>query len=196
LQDSTGAPSHSITVAVTVGQDFELISTTPSQTVSAGQTTGPYNLTIQPVGAAFNAAITLSCSGLPALSQCSFVPSTPITPGNSAVNMILTISTTATTSAALQGRDLAALFYAAGLSLPGCVILWSAAGFRARKRKLRRPISIAFLSLFLILLPACGGVSAGGGGGHQGTPPGNYQIKINGNSTSASHSAQVALIVN
>lgn len=194
LQDSTGAPSHSVTVALTVGQDFEVISTTPRQTVIAGQTSGPYNLTIEPVGSAFNAAITLSCSGLPALSQCVFAPATPITPGNSAVNAILTISTTATTTAALQRRDFAGLFYPAGLSFFGCVILWSA-GASTRQRKLRRLMSVPLLALFLILLPACGGVSAGSGG-HQGTQPGTYQIKITGNSPSASHSAQVALIVN
>ena len=58
-QDATGAPSHNFVVSLTVAQDFLLTSSTPSQTVNAGQATGAYNLTIQPVGASFNAAVTL-----------------------------------------------------------------------------------------------------------------------------------------
>jgi uncharacterized membrane protein len=95
-QDTTGAPSHSFTISLTVSQDFLLTSSTSSQTVNAGQTTGPYNLTIQPVGASFNAAVTLSCSNLPALAQCLFNPSAPVTPGNSSASVVMTISTTAT----------------------------------------------------------------------------------------------------
>ena len=77
-QDTTGAPSHSFTVALTIAQDFLVASSTASQTVNAGQTTGAYQLTVQPVGASFSGAVTLSCSGLPALAQCVFNPSTPV----------------------------------------------------------------------------------------------------------------------
>jgi hypothetical protein len=51
--DTAGAPSHSFSVALTVSPDFRLNSSTPSQTVTAGQTSGAYNLTVQPVGASF-----------------------------------------------------------------------------------------------------------------------------------------------
>ena len=98
-QDTTGVPTHSFTVAVTVGQNFSLSSSTASQTVTAGQTTGPYSLTIQPSGGAFNSAVTLSCSGLPAGAQCSFNPSTPVTPGSAAASVALTISTSSSTPA-------------------------------------------------------------------------------------------------
>src|SRR5262249_41224913 len=94
-QDATGTPSHTFVVSVSIGQDFLLTSATSSQTVQAGQTTGAYNLTVQPVGSSFDAAVALSCSGLPSLSQCRFNPSTPVTPGTSAVNVVMTISTTA-----------------------------------------------------------------------------------------------------
>jgi hypothetical protein len=92
-KDTTGAPAHSYTVALIVSQDFLLVSGTPSQAVDAGQTTGAYNLAVQPVGSAFNGEVTLSCSGLPAGAQCLFVPSGAITPGNSALDVVMSIST-------------------------------------------------------------------------------------------------------
>jgi uncharacterized membrane protein len=97
-QDSTGIPSHNFTVSLTVGQNFLITSSTASQTVTAGQTTGPYNLTIQPVGASFGGAVTMSCSGLPVGAQCPFNPPTAVTPGTAAVPVVMTISTAITTT--------------------------------------------------------------------------------------------------
>ena len=99
-QDTTGEPSHSFTVVLAVHQDFVVTSATPLQAVNPGQTTGAYQLTIQPVGTSFNAPVTLSCSGLPAGAQCLFSPSAPQTPGNSAVNVVMTISTASAKSSA------------------------------------------------------------------------------------------------
>ena len=97
-QDTTGTPSHSFAFTVNVTQDFLVISATPSQTVDAGQTTGAYNLSVQPVGSTFSAAVTLSCTGLPSGAQCLFVPAGPITPGNSAVDVVMSISTSSGTN--------------------------------------------------------------------------------------------------
>jgi hypothetical protein len=200
--DTTGAPSHNFTVALTVGQDFVVTSSTSSQTVHAGQMTGPYNLTVQPVGASFNAAVTLACSGLPALTQCLFNPSTPVTPGNSAVNVVMTISSTATTTALRPPAENRSIFYAVWLLLPGIVIGGAAGGGRRWKRKSGTLVSIAALLLLMLTLPACGGVSSGGGGGggHQGTLPGTYKITVTGTSPGsvpdAGQSTQVTLVVN
>jgi hypothetical protein len=163
-QDTTGAPSHSFTFAVTIGQDFRLISSTASQTVTAGQTTGPYNLTIQPVGTSFNAAVTLACSGLPAGSACLFNPSTPVTPGNSSVSVVMTISTTAAT-AALQpsGRE-RAISYALWLLLPGIAVGCVTPGRRSRRRRFSLWGLTLMLLLLMLALPSCSGVSSGGGG--------------------------------
>ena len=103
-QDATGEPSHSATFSLNLGQDFELISSTSNQTLTAGQTSGPYNLTVQPVGSSFTGAVTLACTtGLPVQAQCLFSPSTPVTPGSSAVDVVMTISTQATGST-FEGR--------------------------------------------------------------------------------------------
>jgi uncharacterized membrane protein len=99
-QDTTGAPSHSFTLALTVVQNFGVTSSTTSQTVIPGQTTPAYNLTIQPVGSSFSGTVTLSCTaGLPPGAKCLFSPSASVTPGNASVPVAMTISTGISTAA-------------------------------------------------------------------------------------------------
>jgi len=170
--DTTGTPSHSFTVALTVAQDFIVASSTASQTVNAGQTTGAYELTVQPVGASFSGAVTLSCSGLPALAQCVFNPSTPVTPGGSAADVVMNISTTPPTASFHASASRPATVYAMGLLLPGFVI--GLAAIRSpRKRRQRMVGSTAMLLLLLLTfaLLSCGGVSTGGGGGTCASAP-------------------------
>jgi hypothetical protein len=197
-QDTTGAPSHAFTVVLTVAQDFLVTSSTLSHTVTAGQTTGAYNLTIQPVGTSFDAAITLSCSGLPSLAQCLFNPAGAITPASSAINVVMTISTTATTTASRSHASRASIFYAFWLLLPGIVVGGAAIGRNTGRRQFL--VLGAIMLLWLLTLPSCGGVSsAGGGGGHLGTPPGTYPITVTGSSSGtpaeAGQSTQVTLVV-
>jgi hypothetical protein len=199
--DTTGAPSHTNTVTLNIGQDFLLTSSTPSQAVNAGQTTGPYNLTIMPIGASFNAAVTLSCGGMPALSQCLFNPSLPVTPGDSSAIVVMTISTTATATAS-ERRNLL-MSYAMWLGLPGIAIAWGSIGRKPAKRYSATGL-IAMLLLLMLALPSCSGVSSGGGGGggggHPGTKPGSYKITVTGTSPGAppdaGQSTQVTLVVN
>ena len=203
-QDATGSPRHTFIVSLTVAQDFVLTSSTPSQTVNAGQSTGAYNFTIQPVGASFNAAVTLTCSNLPALALCSFAPAAPVTPGNSAANIVMTISTTAATTAASdRPPSLRSIFYAMCLLLPGFVFGWDVVGRKSTNRKTALSGLIAPLLLLMMLLSmlSCGGVSNGGGGRSQpGTPPGSYHVTVTGTSTGApadaGQSTQVTLVVN
>jgi hypothetical protein len=197
-QDTTGAPSHSFTEALTVSQDFLITSTTPSQTVTPGQTTGPYNLTIQPVGTTFNAPVTLVCTGLPQYSQCAFDPSAPVTPGTSAASVVMTISTTASTADQRRAAGRRTVLLGVGLLLPGVVI---GCGLVGRRKRKRLAVSASAI-LLLVLLPACSGVSngGGGGGGGQTTPPGSYTITVTGTSPGAppdgGQSTQVMLVVN
>lgn len=198
-QDTTGAPSHSLTAVLKVSEDFLLSSATSSQTVTAGQSTGPYNLTIQPVGTSFNAAVTLTCANLPNLSQCLFNPSAPVTPGNSGANVVMTISTTAATSAWMKPAGPRSIFYAVWLLMPGIVFVWGSA--KSGRRKGRVLVLLALMMLLMLALPSCSGVSSsGGGGGHPGTPPGTYQITVTGTSpgapADAGQSTQVTLVVN
>ena len=198
-QDTTGAPSHKFSVVVSIGEDFHLTSSTSSQSVNPGQTTGAYNLTIQPVGSSFDAAVTLGCSGLPARSQCAFNPSTAVTPGKSAANVIMTISTTAPSSAAQSWMGRSLLLYGACFLFPMlCVI----PVFRRQRVEALAPLCLMMI-LALASLPACSGVSSGGGGdggGNPGTPPGTYTVTVTGTASGtpadSGQSVKVTLVVN
>jgi len=172
-RDTTGAPSHSFTVALTVEQDFTVTSSTPSQTVTAGQTSGAYQLTIQPVGSSFNAAVTLSCTaGLPAQAQCLFNPSTPVTPGNSAADVIMSVSTTGPTSNLRSSATHPAILYAVWLLAPGFVIGLAVSRCPRKRRPLvLGSIAMLFLLLLTFFLPSCSGVSGGGTGGSCSSVP-------------------------
>jgi hypothetical protein len=182
-----------------VSQDFLVTSSTSSQTVTAGQTSG--NLRVQPVGATFVGAVTLACSaGMPSQAQCVFNPSTPVTPGTSAVDVAMNISTAAK-KAGLQSRSSrSSIFFALWLLLPGIVIGWHGAGVRSAKRLRYRLSSIAVLAFLLLCLLSCGGVSSGGGSSPPGGgQPATYHITVTGTSPGtmpdAGQSAQVILVV-
>jgi len=202
-QDTTGAPSHAFTVGVTLAQDFLVTSSTPSQSVTFGQTSGPYNLTVQPVGSTFSGAVTLACSsGLPAQAQCVFNPSTPVTPGNSAVNVVMNISTTASKRAFLSRLPGTLIFKTFYLLLPAVLIGAAGAGRRFAKLRLHGFASIAVLILVTLSLLSCGGVSNGGGTGPPpiGPQPVTYHVTVTGTSPGtapdAGQSVEVLLVVN
>jgi hypothetical protein len=199
-QDISGIPRHSLTIALTVGQDFTLGSLTPSsQTIKAGQSAS-YNFSVLPVGASFPNPVTLSCSGAPTISLCTFTPN-PATLGTNSVAVVLQITTTAS-SASLSpfGREGTAIFFALGLALPGICLIRT----RALNSKPGWTASLIALFLLSLLLTSCGGAGTNGGGGggggggqQQGTQPGTYTITVTGTSDALSHPAAstVTLIV-
>jgi len=204
VTDSSGEPIQNLQMPLTVIQDFTLGSPTPAtQTITGGQSAS-YNLSVLPVGVSFANAVTLSCSGAPANSLCSFIPN-PVTPGNSSAAVVMSISTTSS-SANLSppGPDRTVLFCALWLTLPGFAQLTT----RRRRRgsaRLNLPAFLLGLLLLTFLLPSCGGGgsngggSGGGGGGQQqGTQPGTYTITVTGTSGTLSHPAPsaITLIVN
>jgi hypothetical protein len=202
-QDVAGAPSHSLTMALTVNQDFALSLLTPAtQTITVGGSAS-YNFNVLPVGSSFTNPVNLSCSGAPAISLCSFSPST-VTPGSSSVGVVMTVSTTPS-SAGLSPLPppIAFLPYALGFALPALAL----SGSRGRRRKAGTFFS-SLLGLFLLalLLSSCGGGGSNGtttGGQQQGTKPGTYTITVTGTSGTAgtpgylTHpAAPVTLVVN
>jgi hypothetical protein len=200
--DSAGAPSHSATIPLTLWQDFLVKSTTSSQTITAGQTSGPYNLSVQPVGASFDGAIALACSaGLPAQAQCLFSPSGLITPCSSAVNVVMSIST-GPKGNAIRTSHLSLLLFPLWSVFPAVILLSGNHRLRRPPRKLKA-LSIVSLLGSLFLLASCGGVSTGGGGNGGTTPPNDpvtYHITVTGTSQGtppdAGQSTVVTLVVN
>jgi len=197
-QDTTGNPSHSAIFSLTLAQDFTVSSATPSQTVTAGQTSGPYALSVQPVGSAFNGAVTLACTaGLPAQAQCLFNPSTPVTPGNSAVDVVMSISTHASKAGSRLRAGSPPGSYAIWLLLPGVVIAAGLVQSRSLKRRFKFAGMMVAMGLLMLLL-SCSGVSTSGGGGGNGNPV-TYHVTVTGTSpgtpTDSGQSVVVTLVV-
>jgi hypothetical protein len=195
-QDVTGAPSSTLTIALTVYQDFTLGALTPTtQTVTAGQSAS-YNLSVLPVGSSFTGAVTLSCSSAPVIAAlCSFAPSS-VTPGNASAAVVMTVATTSSAASLSPSKSDRTVFaYAFSLALPGLVLLAT----RARGRKRTLPASVLGLFLLALLLPSCGkgGSNGGGGGGgqQQGTQPGTYTITVTGTSGTLSQSSSTAALI-
>ncbi len=188
-QDVSGNPVQSLTLSLTVGQDFTIGTITPAtQTIAAGGSAN-YNFSVLPVGSSFNNAVALACSGQPTLSLCSFSPSSVTPGGTGGAAVVLTIGTTSTASNARPR-----IYYALWLAFPGLLLF-----HKNNRRKL--PASLLGLLLLAFLLLSCGGGGTNGGGGgggtqQQGTQPGTYTITVTGTSGALTHQASpVTLIV-
>jgi hypothetical protein len=185
--DAINLASSSSTVAETVNPaNFSMNATPLSQTISDGQS-ATYTLTLTPQGS-FATAVTFSCAGLPALSNCVFSPPS-VTPNAKTVTTTLTITSvgrnavvmpvfprmpgnwpTSCTLALLAG--MLALLGFFSLSIEGNGI-----------RRMRRAALFACLLLVVVgSLAACAGHSK------PITPLGTSQVQVTANSSAASGS--------
>jgi len=143
---------------------------------------------------------TLACTaGLPAGAQCIFNPSTPVTPGELAVDVVMNISTRAQRNTRTQSA-VAAMLPPLPLGLALLGMIGSIGGCGKRFKRTRFLISSVAISFGMMLLASCAGVSNGGGDGGQPPPPVTYHITVTGTSpgtpTNAGQSTTVALVVN
>ncbi|MGA8430216.1 MAG: hypothetical protein WB729_10375 [Candidatus Sulfotelmatobacter sp.] len=196
-QDATG--SETVIFTLKIVPTFSLTNTTPTQTITTGQTTGAYQLTVapNPPGSSFSGAVTLSCGfGLPQGAQCLFNPSTAITPGSSAQNVVMTISTTAATSELRMPIAPQRYFYGASLILPGIIFAWGTP--KRHRSHSRKAVFLAILFLLAIGWTSCAtgptSISGNTTSGQQ-TTSGNYTITVTGTSGAISSSTNVGLIV-
>jgi hypothetical protein len=168
--------------------DFSISNTSGPQTVVAGAA-AQYVLTFAPVaGSTFLSSVSYTCtSATVPLSKCSFASASPIAANSRAVQITLTVSTTAAIAPAL--RSSATWTYTV-LPLSGLLLL--SGGLRRRKRA-----SLVLLVLPLLLTMSCAAGLQGfnSGAGEPGTPAGNYVVTVNGNEGSISHSLPVTLTV-
>jgi uncharacterized repeat protein (TIGR01451 family) len=177
-----------------------MLSITPlgnPQTVTAGAS-AIYTILVNPLTVAGPA--TMSCSGLPTASTCTFTPAT-VPAGVGGVGVNLTINTTARTAAVTDlrtgPRNYRPLFPLL-LLLTGVLAAISMRHRLANGRRLKPALALCGL-LLLAALSGCGG----GGGSQgppivqnpQGTPAGTYSVTVNAVSPNASASTPVTLIV-
>jgi hypothetical protein len=180
IQGTDGTLTHATpTESLTVGTDVTWTDTgNSSATVLAGQSAS-YTFSAVPVGgAAFSAAVSLGCSGLPALTNCGFNPAS-IVAGSGTTPVTLTITTTGPNAA--RGavlRTAWTLRLGSGQALGGgrpyafmllaMVGIVGLAGKRRGKPRLYAGIGGICLGLGVMAEISCGGAVGGGGGG---TPP-------------------------
>ncbi|HXO38128.1 MAG TPA: hypothetical protein VN872_05800, partial [Candidatus Acidoferrum sp.] len=172
------------------GDDFAILPMLPSITVTAGQS-GTQHVTITPNPATLT-ALTFICSGLPAKASCSFTPN-PVSPGSAPTDVVMTITTTASTTAALERpRTLYAAWLGFGsLGLVGVVLMGG------RKKGRRKAGILGFLGMAVVLLAiGCGGRSAQPPTTVPGTPQGTSVITVTGSTAGFTHSTTFTLTVN
>ncbi len=173
------------------------ISTAGPQTVNAGSP-ATYLILVNPLTVAGPA--TMSCSGLPTASTCTFTPST-VPAGLGGVGVTLTINTTVRTAAVIDLRTGPGNYRPLFPLLLLITTVLAAISLRhrlAQGRRLKPALAVGGLLLFAAL-SGCGG----GGGSQgppivqnpQGTPAGTYMVTVTATSASANASTPVTLIV-
>lgn len=172
--------------------DFSVSANPTTQTTAAGVPAN-FTITVAAVNGTFSNGVTLSFSGCPTKSTCSFSP-TSVTPGSGSVTSTFTVATTVTGAVPFepQGRRVPPLLLPVATLILLCLLVAVA---RRRRLKLATSVGVFLvLSLLLLKLAGCGGSSGGGGGGGGGTPRTTYAITVTGTSGST-HSTTVTLTV-
>jgi hypothetical protein len=168
IQGTDGTLTHATPAeSMTVGTDVTWTDTgSASVTVLAGQSAS-YTFSAVPVGGtAFSSAVSLACTGLPALASCGFNPAS-IAAGSGTTPVTLTITTAGPNAA--KGAVLRTAWTAGGgrpyafllLAMVGIVGL---AGKRRGKPRLYIGIVVICLGLGVMAEISCGGAVGGGGG--------------------------------
>jgi uncharacterized protein (TIGR03118 family) len=187
----------SISAAAPAGAaDFSITTSTPSVSVTGGQTA---NVQVSLTGAnGFNAAVSLNCSGLPTGATCTFNPASVNLSGTSATTVAVAIATAAAPStpaptpynAMLNGRKLILV----GMLPLGLLGL---AGFRKRLNKVQGVLMLLVLCVLTIGgLAGCGGNNMKAPATSGNPTPTVSQVTISAASGSLAHSVTVALTVN
>ena len=173
------------------GIDFTIAASPASATVTAGQTAS-YTATLTPVDVPFNQEISLSCSGLPLRSNCTFSPAS-VTPGANPATSTLTLTTTASSNTfpPMPSRWPGMPVYVFWLGLSALALLLVAG--RMQRQKLSAWIPAATVLCLLLLLAACGGGSKAPQ--NPGTPKGAFTITVTGTAGSLTHTTTVTLVV-
>jgi hypothetical protein len=181
--------------------NYSVTALTSTNTVTAGSS-GTYNLLVTGRNG-YTGTITFACSGLPEKAACSFGSATVLTAGNIPQPTVVTISTTASTTASLAPatrpnsnsgtRPLLASL--AGLGLLGFVLVGC-------QKPNRRQISVALGIMLLVMTFALVGCSStstpAGTSANAGTPAGTYTVMVTSTGTGASaptHNLNITLVV-
>jgi sugar lactone lactonase YvrE len=176
--------TETVTTAYTV-----TAPTTPVPVAPGGAAT--IDITVPPLGGAYDGVVTLSATGLPPGATATFNPPT-VTPGSAGAPTVLTIQLAALT-AGIPARDLPS--NPRGLPLVpaslGFLLFGAILGRKRIPRMLMLVFMLASLGVTTSLLTGCGG----GFASTPSTPPGNYIVTVTGTSGAFQASTTVTLAV-
>lgn len=199
------------TIALTgTGQDFSVSASTSSISLSAGGT-ATFTVSITPQ-AGFNQQVQFTCTGAPALAQCTASPASVTSDGVNAVTTTVTVSTTAPTLTVpprlyhlprqpMQMRlvwlSLAVLVLAIAFAFSGqrryrAVALVSQSCWQSISQHTRLAFGVALLAWALV--EACGGGTMSVS--HTpGTPAGTYSLTVTVSDGNLQHSTTTMITV-
>ena len=184
------AASTSSALIETVNTTYTVTAPPAPVTVAEGGSVN-INITVPPVGGAFDNVVTMSATGLPPGATASFNPPT-VTPGSADAQTLLTIQLAPLAAGVFDPhRDFPyrhLLFAGFALTLG-----WCGAGFGRKvcSRGLKRAVSFGVLACATAMLAGCGG-------GFLGPPtlqPGSYVVTVTGTSGSTQASTTVTVVV-
>jgi hypothetical protein len=177
-----GAAQASATVTV-INPGFSIATSLNSITVTAGQS-GTEQITYTP-NPGIGAQLNFSCSGLPALANCTFSPSSIPAGTTTATNVTLTVSTTGSSASLMRPRrTYAAWIPFAGLGLAGVMVM----AVPGKRRKAATLTMLVCLGV-VVFLVGCGG------GPHPRTPAGTFPITVSATSGNVTNTATFNLTV-
>ena len=184
--DTQGATTQATANVTVLNPGFTLAATLPSVTTTAGASATDH-ITFNPTPGV-GGAVTLACSNLPAKSACSFAPAT-VPSGKVQTDVVVTISTTASTAAAIAHPG---LFYAAWLPFTGLGLVGMAFMIPSKRRKAATTFTLLILGVSMLAV-GCGDSR---NTAVNGTPRGSYTVTVTGTSGNVTQSTTFGLTVN
>jgi hypothetical protein len=188
--DSNFSTLTSSALTETVTTSYTVTAPTAPVTVAPGAA-ATIDITVPPLGGAFDNVVTLSASGLPPGATATFNPPT-VTPGSAGATTVLTIQLAALAAGAFDphgnfpSRHLPFAAFALTIGLCG-----AACGRKRGSRILKRTVAFAVLACLATMLVGCGG----GFVGPPTTQPGSYVVTITGTSGPTQASTTVTVVV-
>ena len=179
--------------------DFTISATPASATVMPGQS-AQFTVTVTSQNA-FNSAVSLTCSGEPAASTCSFAQSSVTPASGASASTMMTIATTSNpynpAVTVLRNPRPTAPAFLVGFSAIAAFCLFLIVAPRSRKRSAATTFRYAAASVGLAVLTAT--LLGAGGCGYSskgtGTATGTNTVMVTGTSGSLTHSTSISLTV-